>query len=40
MLFLSEKTVKNYVSRILDKLGVRRRAEAAAYVARRRSQPE
>jgi len=33
-LFLSEKTVKNYVSRILDKLGLSRRAEAAAYVAR------
>ncbi len=39
-LFLSEKTVKNYVSRILDKLGLKRRAEAAAYMARRRSQPE
>jgi two-component system response regulator DevR len=35
-LFLSEKTVKNYVSRILDKLGLSRRAEAAAYVAKRR----
>ena len=35
-LFLSEKTVKNYVSRILDKLGLARRAEAAAYVAKRR----
>ena len=34
-LFLSEKTVKNYVSRILDKLGLSRRAEAAAYVAKR-----
>lgn len=33
-LFLSEKTVKNYVSRILDKLGLSRRAEAAAYVAK------
>ena len=33
-LFLSEKTVKNYVSRILDKLGLARRAEAAAYVAK------
>ena len=39
-LFLSEKTVKNYVSRILDKLGLKRRAEAAAYMARRRHQPE
>lgn len=36
VLFLSEKTVKNYVSRILDKLGLARRAEAAAYVARHR----
>ena len=36
MLFLSEKTVKNYVSRILDKLGLSRRAEAAAYVAKHR----
>lgn len=36
MLFLSEKTVKNYVSRILDKLGLARRAEAAAYMAKRR----
>jgi two-component system response regulator DevR len=33
LLFLSEKTVKNYVSRILDKLGLARRAEAAAYMA-------
>lgn len=36
ILFLSEKTVKNYVSRILDKLGLSRRAEAAAYVAKHR----
>jgi two-component system response regulator DevR len=36
ILFLSEKTVKNYVSRILDKLGLARRAEAAAYMAKRR----
>jgi DNA-binding NarL/FixJ family response regulator len=35
-MFLSEKTVKNYVSRILDKLGLARRAEAAAYMAKRR----
>jgi DNA-binding NarL/FixJ family response regulator len=38
VLFLSEKTVKNYVSRILDKLGLKRRAEAAAYMARRRTE--
>ena len=36
VLFLSEKTVKNYVSRILDKLGLSRRAEAAAFVAKHR----
>jgi len=36
VLFLSEKTVKNYVSRILEKLGLARRAEAAAFVAKRR----
>ena len=33
--FLSEKTVKNYVSSILAKLNLQRRAQAAAYVARR-----
>jgi len=33
--FLAEKTVKNYVSNILSKLGLSRRAEAAAYMARR-----
>jgi len=32
---LAEKTVKNYVSSILSKLEVARRAEAAAYLARR-----
>ncbi len=31
---LAEKTVRNYVSSILAKLEVSRRAEAAAYVAR------
>jgi len=35
--YLAEKTVKNYVSNILMKLGLSRRAEAAAYMARRRS---
>ena len=34
---LAEKTVKNYVSTILTKLQVSRRAEAAAYVADRRA---
>jgi two-component system, NarL family, response regulator DevR len=31
---LADKTVKNYVSHLLTKLGMRRRSEAAAYVAR------
>lgn len=35
---LSDKTVKNYVSTILGKLEVARRAEAASYVARVRAQ--
>ena len=34
-MFLAEKTVKNYVSNILMKLGLSRRAEAAAFMARR-----
>jgi two-component system response regulator DevR len=38
-LSLSEKTVKNYVSSILGKLGVTRRAEAAAYFVRRTTTP-
>jgi two-component system response regulator DevR len=32
--FLSEKTVKHYVSNILSKLGLSRRSEAAAFMAR------
>jgi two-component system, NarL family, response regulator DevR len=36
---LAEKTVKNYVSAILSKLEVTRRAEAAAYLARRSVPP-
>ncbi|HEX9696110.1 MAG TPA: response regulator transcription factor [Actinomycetota bacterium] len=36
---LAEKTVKNYVSAILSKLEVTRRAEAAAYLARRTTTP-
>lgn len=35
--FLSDKTVKNYVSSILSKLNLERRAQAAAYVAKRRT---
>jgi len=34
--YLSDKTVKNYVSSILSKLNLRRRSEAAAFIARRR----
>ena len=33
--FLSDKTVKNYVSSILSKLNLQRRAQAAAYIAKR-----
>lgn len=43
-MFLAEKTVKNYVSRLLAKLGMARRSEAAAYAARlverQRSRPD
>ncbi len=35
-LFLAEKTIKNYVSSRLHKLGFARRAEAAVYAAGRR----
>jgi DNA-binding NarL/FixJ family response regulator len=38
-IFLSDKTVKNYVSSILSKLNLRRRSQAAAFIARRRSSP-
>jgi DNA-binding NarL/FixJ family response regulator len=34
-IYLSDKTVKNYVSSILSKLNLKRRSEAAAYIARR-----
>jgi DNA-binding NarL/FixJ family response regulator len=37
--FLSDKTVKNYVSSILMKLNLRRRSEAAAFIARREPPP-
>ena len=36
-LHLAEKTVRNYVSGLLAKLGVQRRSEAAAYAARQAS---
>jgi DNA-binding NarL/FixJ family response regulator len=35
--YLAEKTVKNYVSRILSKLHMSTRSEAAAYVAKQRA---
>ena len=38
-LFLAEKTVKNYVSGLLSKLGMERRTEAAVFVARRETHP-
>ncbi|HEY3610387.1 MAG TPA: response regulator transcription factor [Pseudonocardiaceae bacterium] len=34
-LFLAEKTVKNYVTAVLAKLGMQRRAQAIAFIARR-----
>ena len=37
-MFLAEKTVKNYVSNLLTKLGMSRRSEAAAYAARAAAQ--
>ncbi len=33
-MYLAEKTVKNYVSNLLDKLGMERRAQAASFAAR------
>jgi two-component system, NarL family, response regulator DevR len=33
-MFLAEKTVKNYVSSLLAKLGMERRTQAAAFVVR------
>jgi two-component system, NarL family, response regulator DevR len=35
LLYLSEKTVRNHVSKILGKLGLSNRSQAAAYVVRR-----
>jgi DNA-binding NarL/FixJ family response regulator len=37
---LAEKTVKNYVSNVLAKLGMSRRSEVAAYAARRDAERE
>ena len=38
-IFLSDKTVKNYVSSILSKLNLQRRTQAAAFVAKHRLAP-
>src|SRR3546814_16635583 len=38
-MFLAEKTVKNYVSNMFAKLGMRRRTAAAAYAARTTRRP-
>ena len=38
-MFLAEKTVKNYVSNLLAKLGMSRRTEAAVYAARLAERP-
>jgi DNA-binding NarL/FixJ family response regulator len=38
-MYLAEKTVKNYVSSLLHKLGFTRRTEAAVYAADRRHRP-
>jgi DNA-binding NarL/FixJ family response regulator len=37
VIFLSDKTVKNYVSSILSKLNLHRRSEAAAFMAERKA---
>jgi two-component system response regulator DevR len=39
-IFLSEKTVKNYVSNLLTKMGMSRRTEAAVYAARQAERHE
>jgi two-component system, NarL family, response regulator DevR len=39
-MFLAEKTAKNYVSSLLTKLGMQRRAQAASFVTRLAGQPD
>jgi DNA-binding NarL/FixJ family response regulator len=38
-MYLAEKTVKNYVSNLLAKLGMARRTEAAVFAVRANQQP-
>ena len=38
-MYLAEKTVKNYVSNLLSKMGFSRRTEAAVYAARSKAEP-
>ena len=38
-LFLAEKTIKNYVTSVLSKMGMARRTEAAVYAARHLDEP-
>jgi DNA-binding NarL/FixJ family response regulator len=38
-MFLAEKTVKNYVSSLLSKLGLQRRTQAAVLATERRQRP-
>ena len=39
-LYLAEKTIKNYVTSVLAKMGMARRTEAAVYAARHLEPPE
>ena len=38
-LYLAEKTIKNYVTSVLSKMGMTRRTEAAVYAARHLDPP-
>ena len=39
-MFLAEKTIKNYVSHLLNKLGMQRRTQAAALAAELRTRKQ